>query len=32
MCPMEKLSIGKEPEEFYQTMVEISNKAAARGT
>ncbi len=23
MCPMEKLSIGKEPEEFYQTMKRI---------
>jgi len=28
MCPMEKLSIGKEPEEFHQTMVDIINKAA----
>ena len=25
MCPMEKLSIGKEPEEFYREMVEIIN-------
>ena len=32
MCPMEKLSIGKEPEEFYQTMVEIINRSATRGS
>ena len=30
MCPMEKLSIGKEPDEFYQEMVEIIKKAAAK--
>lgn len=28
MCPMEKLSLGKGPEEFYQTMVDIIRKAA----
>ena len=32
MCPMEKLSIGKEPEEFYREMVEIIKKAAAKGS
>jgi len=32
MCPMEKLSIGKEPEEFYQTMVEIINRSATKGS
>jgi len=26
MCPMEKLSIGKEPEEFYELMLNIINK------
>jgi len=26
MCPMEKLSIGKEPEEFYEAMMGIINK------
>ena len=26
MCPMEKLSIGKEPEEFYEMMMSIINK------
>jgi hypothetical protein len=28
MCPMEKLSLGKGPEEFYQAMVGIIRKAA----
>jgi len=28
MCPMEKLSLGKGPEEFYQAMVDIIRKAA----
>jgi len=23
LCPMEKLSIGKEPEEFYQALIEL---------
>ena len=32
MCPMEKLSIGKEPEEFYQIMLEKINRAPARGS
>jgi len=32
MCPMEKLSLGKEPEEFYQTMVDIIRKSAAKGS
>ena len=32
MCPMEKLSIGKEPEEFYREMVEIIKKSAAKGS
>lgn len=31
MCPMEKLSIGKEPEEFYQIMLEQINQASANG-
>jgi len=31
MCPMEKLSIGKEPEQFYREMVEIIKKSAASG-
>lgn len=31
MCPMEKLSLGKEPEEFYQAMIEIINRAADKG-
>jgi len=26
MCPMEKLSMGKGPEEFYQAMVDVINK------
>lgn len=26
MCPMEKLSLGKEPEEFYQAMLNIISK------
>lgn len=26
MCPMEKLSIGKDPEEFYEAMMGIINK------
>ncbi len=26
MCPMEKLSLDKEPEEFYQAMLNIINK------
>jgi len=30
MCPMEKLSLGKGPEEFYQAMVDIINKAATK--
>ena len=28
MCPMEKLSIGKGPDDFCQTMIDIINKAA----
>ena len=32
MCPMEKLSIGKEPEEFYREMVEIIKKSAAKSS
>ena len=32
MCPMEKLSIGKEPEQFYREMVEIIKKSAAQGS
>jgi len=32
MCPMEKLSLGKGPEEFYQTMVNIMKKSAAKGS
>jgi len=32
MCPMEKLSIGKKPEEFYREMVEIIKKSAAKGS
>jgi len=32
MCPMEKLSIGKEPDEFYQTMVEIINRSATKSS
>ncbi len=31
MCPMEKLSLGKEPDEFYQAMIEIINRAADKG-
>jgi len=31
MCPMEKLSIGKEPDEFYREMVAIISKSAAKG-
>jgi len=30
MCPMEKLSLGKEPEEFYQAMLAIINKSTAK--
>lgn len=30
MCPMEKLSLGKGPEEFYQAMVDIINKSATK--
>ena len=30
MCPMEKLSIGKEPEEFYREMDEIIKRSAAK--
>ena len=26
MCPMERLSIGKEPEEFYQVMLNLVNE------
>ena len=26
MCPMEKLSLGKGPEEFYEAMLKIINK------
>ena len=26
MCPMERLSLGKEPEEFYQAMLNIISK------
>lgn len=29
MCPMEKLSMGKEPEEFYEEMKRIINGAKA---
>lgn len=32
MCPMEKLSTGKEPEEFYQIMLEKINRAPASGS
>ncbi len=32
MCPMEKLSIGKEPEEFYQIMLEKISRAPANGS
>ncbi|MBA7624251.1 hypothetical protein ES703_31658 [subsurface metagenome] len=32
MCPMEKLSIGKEPDEFYREMVAIISKSAAKGS
>ncbi len=28
MCPMEKLSLGKGPDDFYQEMVDIIKKAA----
>jgi len=31
MCPMEKLSIGKGPEDFYQIMLEKINRAPASG-
>ena len=31
MCPMEKLSLGKGPDEFYQAMIEIINRAADKG-
>jgi hypothetical protein len=27
MCPMEKLSLGKDPEEFYEAMLNIIGKA-----
>ncbi|HUU65381.1 MAG TPA: DUF1893 domain-containing protein [Dehalococcoidales bacterium] len=30
MCPMEKLSIGKGPEEFYEAMLKIINKTQER--
>lgn len=30
MCPMEKLSLGKGPEEFYQAMVDIINRSATK--
>jgi hypothetical protein len=30
MCPMEKLSLGKEPEEFYRIMLEKIGKPPAR--
>ena len=30
MCPMEKLSIGKGPEEFYAAMLKIINKTQER--
>jgi hypothetical protein len=29
---MEKLSIGKEPDEFYREMVAIISKSAAKGS
>jgi hypothetical protein len=32
MCPMEKLSLGKGPEEFYQAMVDIIKKASVKGS
>jgi len=32
MCPMEKLSLGKEPEEFYRTMVDIINRSTTKGS
>ena len=32
MCPMEKLSLGKEPDEFHQAMVAIISKSAAKGS
>jgi hypothetical protein len=32
MCPMEKLSLGKGPEEFYRAMVDIIKKASAKGS
>ena len=32
MCPMEKLSTGKEPDEFYREMVAIISKSAAKGS
>ena len=31
MCPMEKLSTGKGPDEFYQIMLEKINRAPAKG-
>ncbi len=32
MCPMEKLSTGKKPDEFYRQMVAIISKSAAKGS
>ncbi len=32
MCPMEKLSLGKGPDEFYQAMVDIINRSATKGS
>jgi len=32
MCPMEKLSIDKEPEEFYEVMLNIINNPPAKGS
>lgn len=32
MCPMEKLSLGKEPEEFYLLMREIISKPRQNGS
>lgn len=32
MCPMEKLSIGKEPEEFYEAMLNIINNPPAKAS
>jgi len=31
MCPMEKLSLGKEPEEFYEAVKQIINQSPTAG-